>query len=403
MTGGLRVAAIVLPVLNVAMAAAWALGFVRGSVFAATLVPAIIVVGLTQRQALTRFDLLDARKAHLLAFARMIAVVEGARFDAPLLERLRTRCEAAERPASHHLKRLASLAGWADFRQVILHPLFNVLLLWDLHVLWGLERWNGLAGALVQTWLEALGELEALSSLAALRTIDPDCSFPRIVPAEEGLECSELAHPLLAPDRRVANDVRVEGPSALVIVTGSNMAGKSTLLRAVGTNIALALAGGPVCAKEMRVPVVRLRASMRVRDSLQTGASYFYAELRKLKAVVAEAEAAPPIFFLFDELLRGTNAVARIEGARAILAFLRKSGAMGLIATHDDALCSLADEPGVRATNIHFTDVIVDGEMTFDYRLRPGSATTSNALHLLQRAGIPVPDSPLGSENRISS
>jgi DNA mismatch repair ATPase MutS len=186
--------------------------------------------------------------------------------------------------------------------------------------------------------------------------------------------------------------VTLGGPGHAIIITGSNMAGKSTLLRAVGLNVALALAGGPVLARAFRLPVVRLRASMRVDDSLQQGASYFHAELQKLRTVVATADEQPPVLFLLDELLRGTNARARHLGARAVLTHLLDRGALGLAATHDIALSKMEEERPGSVSNVHFTDVMRGDEMIFDYTLRQGVVTTSNALRLLGMAGIAVPD-----------
>jgi DNA mismatch repair ATPase MutS len=206
-----------------------------------------------------------------------------------------------------------------------------------------------------------------------------------------------LCHPLLAPDQRVPNDLRLEGEKHALLITGSNMAGKSTLLRAVGASAVLALAGGYVSARAFSLPPLRIRASMRVADSLQRGASYFQAELARLRTVVEDAddEDAPPILFLLDELLRGTNAKARHKGARAVLLHLLARRGMGLVATHDIALSELEEElahdaGGMRVTNVHFTDVFEGGEMRFDYRLRPGVVRTSNALRLLKMAGIDV-------------
>jgi DNA mismatch repair ATPase MutS len=190
---------------------------------------------------------------------------------------------------------------------------------------------------------------------------------------------------------RIDNDVQLPGPGSALIVTGSNMAGKSTLLRALGLNTALALAGGPVCAAGFKLPVVRLRASMRIDDSLQRGASYFHAELQKLRSVVDDAASEPPVLFLLDELLRGTNARARHLGARSVLVHLLERRAFGLVATHDVALSELEREYPERVRNAHFTDVVVDGEMRFDYLLRTGVVRTSNALRLLALAGIDVP------------
>ena len=215
--------------------------------------------------------------------------------------------------------------------------------------------------------------------------------MPQIAAPGQPLSAQGLGHPLIAPEARVSNDLGLPGPGSALIVTGSNMAGKSTLLRAVGINTALALAGGPVCATAMSLPPLRLRASMRTDDSLQQGASYFHAELQKLRGVVAELTAEPNVLFLLDELLRGTNARARHVGARAVLMHLLQRGALGLVATHDVALSALEQEQPGRIENVHFTDVVVDGEMRFDYRLRQGVVKTSNALRLLALAGIDVP------------
>jgi DNA mismatch repair ATPase MutS len=291
------------------------------------------------------------------------------------------------------MRRLARWAGFAELRQQrLFHVVINPLTLWDLHVLYGLERFVRDVGSHSAEWFDVLGELEALASLAALAYLDPAAIRPELAEPGDPFRATGLAHPLLAPDVRVVNDVRLRGPGSALVVTGSNMAGKSTLLRAVGQNIALALAGGPVIAEHMVVPLVRLRASMRADDSLESGASYFHAELTKLKRVIEQAETGPPVFFLLDELLRGTNARARHVGAKAVLLHLLERGATGLCATHDVELAALGDSDPARIENVHFTDVVIEGEMRFDYKLRPGIVRTSNALRLLAMAGIHVPE-----------
>jgi DNA mismatch repair ATPase MutS len=323
----------------------------------------------------------------------MLRVVERARFESPLLLALQRRLAVDGTPPSVHMRRLKAWTSSADLRQQFLfHIWVNPLTLWDLHVLRGLERWVVRVGRHTSDWFEALGELEALCSFATLAFGDPDARMPEIEPARGALHARGLGHPLIVARSRVSNDVQLDGPGHALIVTGSNMAGKSTLLRALGLNVALALAGGPVCAALMRVPLVRLRASVRAEDSLQAHSSYFHAELEKLRSVVADAEAQPPVLFLLDELLRGTNARARHVGARAVLLHLLKRSAMGLVATHDVALSALEREHPGKIENVHFTDVVVAGEMRFDYRLRPGVVRTSNALRLLAMAGIDVPN-----------
>ena len=338
------------------------------------------------------FDLAEARTSVVEAFEQMLLQLERANFDSGLLRELQERVRVDAQEPSSQMRRLHRWVGYSQLRkQVLFHLFINPLTLWDLHVLRGLEAWNRDVGQRSQVWFEALSELEALCSLATLRAGDPQTCFPELVGSEVALEAEQLAHPLLTPHERVANDLRLRGPTTALIVTGSNMAGKSTLLRSVGLNLALALAGGPVCAQRMRVPRTRLRASMRAQDNLQQGASYFHAELSKLKTVVEDAETAPPVFFLLDELLRGTNARARHVGAKAVLFHLLKRNGTGLVATHDVELARVEGTHPQQVQNVHFTDVVEHGEMRFDYRLRPGIVRTSNALRLLSMAGIDVP------------
>ena len=389
---------IVIHVLPVVLLATYVLGelaWIPGWSWLVVLVVQVLVAYGLAGPAHRTFELVAARRGFVEAFYRLLVVVERAKLEAPLLVGIQKRLQMDQVPPSSHMRRLDRWAGLADLRtQFPLHLIANVLLLWDLHVLMRLEAWNREVGRRVEGVFDALGDMEALASLATLRYGDPSTSFPEVAKSGEAFEAEAIAHPLLQPDVRVANDVALRGPGTALVVTGSNMAGKSTLLRAVGTNVALALAGGPVCARSLRVPMCRLRASMRADDSLQRGASYFHAELTKLRRVVDEADEEPPVFFLLDELLRGTNARARHLGARAVLMHLLDRHATGIVATHDIALSELEHEHPGRVSNAHFTDVVIDGEMTFDYRLRPGVVKTSNALRLLRMAGVDVPPDP---------
>lgn len=349
----------------------------------------------SSRAVLPVLDLISARRRFAEAYARIFETIEGAEVHAPALVSIKERLAAGGVVPSSHMRRLDRWAGFAELRtNVLIHFPANVFLLWDLHVLRGLERWNESVGSHMDDIFDAVGELEALASLATLAGGDPAATFPDLVDGSEPFEATLLAHPLLTASARVANDVSLRGAGTALIVTGSNMAGKSTLLRAIGLNLALAYAGGPVIAGSMTAPRVRLRASMRANDDLQRGASYFHAELTKLRGVVVDAddEGAPPIFFLLDELLRGTNARARHLGARSVLMHLLDRRGTGVVATHDVALAKLEDEQPERVQNAHFTDVMQDGEMFFDYRLKDGVVKSSNALRLLKMAGIDVPD-----------
>jgi len=347
-------------------------------------------------------DLVTARLGFAKAYEGMFRAIEGQRFQAPYLQELQRELTLHGVAASQHLARLSRYEGFAQLRtQGPLYIVLNVLTLWDLFCLERIEHFAAQVGPECERWFEVVGKLELLSSLATLRHAEETTCYPDIDEAGTGVSALALAHPLLPRNARVGNDVDIPGPGSVLIVTGSNMAGKSTLLRALGLNVALALAGGPVCAQALRLPLVRLRASMRIDDSLQRGASYFHAELSRLRMVVAELSTGAPVLFLLDELLRGTNARARHQGARAVLLHLLKHDAMGIVATHDIALSELSDElPGVessrgarahmKAVNVHFTDVFEHGEMLFDYKLREGVVKTSNALRLLSMAGIEV-------------
>jgi hypothetical protein len=358
----------------------------------------------TGRATKEAFDLAAARQGVAEAFERMLALVERASWQSPLLRELQARLRVEGTSPSAHMRSLKSWTSLIELRrQFLIYVFVNPLTLWDLHVLWGLSRWNARVGRRTADWFAALGELEALCSLATLAFCEPEARMPEIGAPGAAFSAEKLGHPLIVSDVRIDNDLRIAGPGCALIVTGSNMAGKSTLLRAVGINAVLALAGGPVCAASLRLPVVRLRASVRTQDSLQQGASYFHAELQKLRAVVDDAAAQPPILFLLDELLRGTNAHARHIGARAVLLHLIERGALGMVATHDVALSALEQEYPGRVGNVHFTDVVADGEMRFDYRLREGVVKTSNALRLLALAGIDVPDDDSVGEPREQS
>lgn len=268
------------------------------------------------------------------------------------------------------------------------------LLLWDVHVMAALESWQARNGGRVRGWLDALGEVEALAAFAALAHAHPAWSMPRIDATVQRLEAEQAGHPLLPPEVRVDNDVELGPGGTFVLVTGSNMAGKSTYLRTIGTNIVLAQAGGPVCASTWRMPPLELCTSMRVVDSLERGVSTFLAEVLRLKQVVDTArsvEDGRAVCFLLDEILQGTNTAERQIAARRVIRFLLGCGAMGAVSTHD---LSLVDEAGLHeaARLVHFSDTLTAGPngpvMTFDHRLQPGLAMSTNALRLVAMLGL---------------
>ena len=270
------------------------------------------------------------------------------------------------------------------------------LTLWDFRVVLRLERWQRQAGAHAREWFGALGRIDALVSLAGLRYDNPGWTLPRIV-ERPVIDAVQLGHPLLSDRERVANDVQVGPPGTFLFVTGSNMSGKSTLLRSIGVNVILAQAGGPVCADEMTMPPARLGTTMYVHDSLAAGLSHFMAELKRLKAVVSVAEEVGPgqpiLLYLLDDVLHGTNTAERQIAVRGIIAHLLEERAIGAVTSHD---LELADTPELADSSraVHFTEHLVETEqgpkMEFDYRLRPGVATSRNALALLRIMGLDI-------------
>jgi hypothetical protein len=329
------------------------------------------------------------------AYAEMLGQVEASTFAAPRFAGLRARL-ATGAGASRELNRLGTIVRVAETRySPMAHAVLQLLVLWDFHVLWALERWQRAAGAHARDWLAALGEAEALSALATLAHDNPGWSMPELVEGGDArIESRALGHPLLPARTRVNNDVTVGPPGTFALVTGSNMSGKSTLLRAIGTNVVLAQAGGPVCASALRLTPVDVWTSIRIDDSLEAGVSLFMAELRRLKRIVDAARdpgRPRPLLYLLDEILHGTNTAERRIAARRVINYLVKAGAIGAVTTHD---LTLAEDPSLDAAaqRVHFTERFEahDGvtSMTFDYRLRPGLATSANALKLLAMIGL---------------
>jgi hypothetical protein len=354
-----------------------------------------VVLSLSARRALVeRIEAAVSHLSGLAAYAEMLAHVGSATFDAPKLVGVRDRL-ATGRGAAGELKRLGAIVRLAEARySPSAHFALQLLGLWDFHVVAALERWQRSSGAHARDWLAALGEAEALSALGTLAHDNPDWVMPDLVEGPARIDAQALGHPLLAAGSRVNNDVTVGPPGTFVLVTGSNMSGKSTLLRAIGTNVVLAQAGGPVCATSMRLTPVDIWTSIRIDDSLEAGVSLFMAELKRLKRIVDAARAPDrprPLLYLLDEMLHGTNTAERRIAARRVLKYLVQAGAIGAVTTHD---LTLAEDPSLDAAaqRVHFTEQFIqrDGAMTmtFDYRLRPGLATSANALKLLAMIGL---------------
>jgi hypothetical protein len=320
----------------------------------------------------------------------VLALLERHAFRSPLLVQLTSPLTADGVPASRIFRRLARLVESAEsLRNQLFAPLAFLLLL-RMHLALAIEGWRVAHGERVVRWLEAVGEIEALGSLAAYAFERPQDPFPEIVDEGPCFVATGLGHPLLPERLRVANDVVLNESVRLLIVSGSNMSGKSTLLRAVGVNAVLALAGAPVCAARLSLSMLAIGATMRIHDSLREGESRFYAEIRRIRAMMDLASGPTRLLFLLDELLQGTNSHDRRIAAEAVLRGFLERGAIGLISTHDLALAEIADALSPHALNVHFQDELTDDGLRFDYRLRAGVVTRSNALALMRSVGLKV-------------
>jgi hypothetical protein len=267
---------------------------------------------------------------------------------------------------------------------------FAFFLLWSTQISFAIEQWRKRNGKDVDRWLRAVGEMEALCAFATFAFERPEYPFPEVVEGSTVLEAEDLRHPLLMRAQCVPNSIKLGGDLQLLIISGSNMSGKSTLLRTVGTNVVLALAGAPVSAKGMKLSPLAIGATLRVQDSLLGGTSRFYAEIQRLRDIMDLAEKPLPTLLLLDEILYGTNSHDRTIGAEAVVRGLVERGAIGFVTTHDLALAKVADALSPRAGNAHFEDRLEDGKMIFDYMLRPGVVQRSNALALMRAVGLKV-------------
>ena len=333
----------------------------------------------------------DGPGRDLMLLSELLRRLERESFTSPRLVELRAALDVEGLAPSQQIARLNRLIDLLDARRNMIFAIFAPFLLWPLQFAIAIEIWRQSSGPAVARWLAAVGELEALGSLAGYSYEHSDDPFPELVDGPPCFDGEALGHPLIPAARSVRTDLRLSDEQGhVLVVSGSNMSGKSTLLRTVGTNTVLALAGAPVRAKALRLSPLNVGASIRVQDSLQAGASRFYAEITRLRQIVGLTEGALPVLFLLDEILHGTNSHDRRIGAEGVVRGLLERDAIGLITTHDLALARIAESLAPRAANVHFQDHLEDGKMTFDYRLRPGTVQRSNALELMRSVGLEV-------------
>ena len=388
---GLRALAAVLAVASLITLAALFAGALPIWPFAVLLASDVTLIWALRKPVAGVTEAVGTPARSLQTFSLLLARLEREQLASPRLKALRAELEIAGLPASQRIARLKRWMDWLDSGDHILVRAIRPLVLWKEQLAMGIEAWRSENGSYIARWLPAVAEFEALCSLSSLAFERPDWAMPVLLdnPAPS-FEAEGLRHPLMVPSECISNEVALGADLHLLIVSGSNMSGKSTLLRAMGLNCVLAWAGAPVAARSLRISPLQTGASIRITDSLHDNRSRFFAEISRIRQIAELTKRTQPVLFLLDELLSGTNSHDRRIGAAGIVRGLVKSGAIGLITTHDLALAEIQQDLGAAAANVHFEDRIVDGRVEFDYRLRPGIVTHSNALELMRAVGLEV-------------
>jgi MutS domain V len=383
----MRLAALGMAILSVAALVAWAAWGVLFPLLAVILIEGGIGYALRKpiRAAITT---VESAFEDLKGLSVLFRRIESERLDSAPLAALQLKLSSHALPASVAIAKLATIVNFVEARRNPILAPFLLLLMYPLQTALAAEAWRSRHGASIRTWLETLGEIEALNSLARYAFEHPEDPIPEFVDGAPVFKAAQLGHPLIPAAARVCNDVDIGGRNRVLLVSGSNMSGKSTLLRTIGINTVLAMAGAPVRARSLQLAAVQIGASIRINDSLHEGSSRFYAEITRLRQLFEPMKF--PLLFLLDELLQGTNSADRQVGAQGLIRALIKRGAIGLISTHDLALTGIAGlEPGA-IENVHFQDELLDGKLKFDFKLHPGVVTKSNGVELMRSIGLEV-------------
>jgi hypothetical protein len=386
--GWVRWVALLLALAAVGMAVFWGMTGNKVPFFVVVLVEGIVVLRLRGRvQAVLHGT--ERALEDLQLLSSLLGRLEREEFATARLREIRGRM------ASHHVegsKAIGKLGTIVQYIYSLDNPILKALdipLMYSVQCAYAAEAWRKDHGGAVRGWLDGMGEVEALMSLAAYGYERPGDVFPELMEGVPCFEAEEIGHPLLPSATCVRNNVGVGGERQVLLISGSNTSGKSTLMRAVGLNTVLAMAGGPVRARRLRLTPLQVGASILINDSLQEGSSRFYAEITRLRHICDLAEEGLPVLFLLDELLQGTNSKDRLEGAEGVVRTLLERGAIGLISTHDLALTGIGGAAG-KLHNVHLQDEIADGRMKFDFKLRDGVVTKSNGIELMRLIGLDV-------------
>ncbi len=351
----------------------------------------IILLLIGFKEISRNLDTVYEYKDTILIYNKLLMHIEKKKFSSEYLIKLKEKLVNNEGiTASFQIKKLVNLVNLISDRKNIYYMPIDILTLWDYQCLINLQRFKKASGASLKAWLEVIGEMEALNSLGAIAYEHSDWAMPEFQTGSPIFKAKNLGHPLLGSSR-VYNDLDIEKSQNVLLITGSNMSGKSTLLRTTGINLVLAYAGAPVCAKSFQCSIMDIYTCMRTSDNLEKNISSFYAELLRIKTLVSATENKTPIFFLLDEIFKGTNSIDRHTGAKVLVTKLSTENALGFVSTHDLELGDI-EKTNNKVKNYHLKEYYKDDKLYFDYKLRPGVSTTRNALYLMKMAGLKIPN-----------
>jgi DNA mismatch repair ATPase MutS len=384
----IKILYIAFSVLNIVGSFLFAFDLLPGRILITFLIVSLGVVGIFTKRINPIHSNLSKRTALLEKYIYLIELIENADFKSTLLKQIKSKIETNGDSASKNIKHLSKILSALDTRlNIFAGVILNALVLWDIQQVWRVEKWKTLHANNLKQWFDAIAEIDALNSVANLSFNNPNWSFPELN-SENKWDFELIRHPLMNTEGCVPNNFLVKQMPHLKVITGANMAGKSTYLRTIGSNLILAMVGAPVHAKRMNFMPIQLVSSLRTTDSLMKNESYFYAEIKRLQYIVERLRKGEQLFVLLDEILKGTNSKDKEQGSRALLRQLINLKTVGIIATHDLSLGKLEEEYYPMIQNQCFEVDIKNDELSFDYIIRPGVAKNMNASFLLQKMGI---------------
>ncbi len=381
---------VVLSVLTIGSLISWFQFGTGAGWFILAISAQILFASIFRKKIRSSLQGLERAGNELKLLSGILARIETENFESTLLKDWKLNVSGEGELPSRRITKLNRLIEFYDWGRNPYFATFAGLLLWRTQIGFAVEAWRRSNGRLVRKWIIAIGEIEALLSLSCYSYEHPEDPFPEIIEGGPVVKAEGIGHPLIPRNRCVRNNFSLGATPSIVILSGSNMSGKSTFLRTVGMNVVLALAGAPARAESMIVSQVSLGVSIRIQDSVQGGYSKFYAEITRIKQIMDLTKGSTPVLYLLDEILHGTNSADRLIGSEAIVRGLNKQSAIGIVTTHDLALARIVDDLGSSASNMHFEDHIENGKIAFDYKLKPGVIQKSNAIALMRSVGLDV-------------